>query len=126
MDISQRVELIGLFYENRRSVSQCLRVYRVLHGRDAGPSETAVYNLIKKFQETGSVHDAPRPGCPRRARTKKNINAVATNVAINPTTSTRRRAKKLGLSESTLRRILHEDLNTAVRNQPCLLLLPKT
>lgn len=110
MEIAERVELVELYYINGCSVTQCLRKFRAVHGIHAGPSEQAVRNLVKKFKETGSLHDAPRSGGPRTARTEQNITAVAMDVAANPSTSIRRRAQGLGLSRATLHRILIEDL----------------
>lgn len=110
MDIPQRTVLIKLFYQNGCSATQCLRAYRAAHGKHAGPTEATVRALVKKFEKTGSVHDAPRSGVPRTARSEENINTVAASLVADPTTSTRRRAQKLGLSQTTLRRILHEDL----------------
>ena len=98
-DTSTRVELVELYYENGRSVTQCLRAFRKAHGRYAAPSETTVRALVKKFKETGSVHDVPRSGRPRTARTEENVNAVAADVAANPTTSTRHRAQQLSSTE---------------------------
>ena len=41
------------------------------------PSQQAIYQLAKKFDETGSIEDAPRSGRPTTINTEENLEVVA-------------------------------------------------
>ena len=70
------------------------------------PARQTIYRLAKKFDETGSVKDAPRSGRAKSINTEENMQLVSQSFLRNPQTSRRRAARELDISRSTLRRIM--------------------
>ena len=70
------------------------------------PSRKAVYNLIHKFERTGSVADDKRTGRPVTTTTAENQERVAQHLVETPETSTRRGGLELDLSHTSYRRIV--------------------
>lgn len=70
------------------------------------PRRETIYHLCNRFRATGSVNDLPRSGRPRSSRTPENVDLVAQSVVASPHVSTRRRSLRLGVSRSSLKRIL--------------------
>ena len=93
----QRV-LIKLFYQNIKSVIQTQRAYRRYYGVRDSQSEFGIRSLIKRFGEHGMVHDRPRSGRPRTARTEEKIKQVRDSVRENPSTSIRKRSTQVVVS----------------------------
>jgi hypothetical protein len=65
---------------------------------------------MQRFEETGSLMNLPHTGRPRSARKEENIERVRASIEDEPQTFTRRRSRELGLSRTSLRRILTKDL----------------
>ena len=65
---------------------------------------------MKKVKETGILIDKPKRETPKIVCTPENIPAVAESVCEAPSTSIHRHSQQLNISETSLRRILHEDL----------------
>ena len=63
---------------------------------------------MKNVKETDILIDKPMREKPKTVRTPKNIAAVAESVCEATSTSIHRRAQQLNISESLLRRILHQ------------------
>lgn len=81
------------------------------------PARTA-REVIKRFKETGSYEDRPRSGRPRTARTPVNKRKIKGRIQRNPNSrknSTRKMAKAIGISEGSVRNILHKDLGMSAR-----------
>ena len=74
-------------------------------------TERAIRNVVKKFEETGSIGDRVRPVRHRGVRSVENIAAVSESVAEYPELLIRRRSQLLGFSDGSLWRILHQDLH---------------
>jgi len=72
---------------------------------DEIPARQTVYRLAKKFDETGSVEDAPGRGRRKSVNTDENMQLVSQNYRLNPQTSQRQAARELDISRSTLQRI---------------------
>ncbi|KAK3868152.1 hypothetical protein Pcinc_026438 [Petrolisthes cinctipes] len=73
--------------------------------RDA-PSDSAIRTLINRFEEQGAVSDRPRSGRTRTARTDETREQVRKSIEENPGTSTRRQSRQLGISRTSLLRVL--------------------
>ena len=70
---------------------------------------TSVYR-IKKFSSKGSVDDEPRSGRPRSSRTKDLVKSVKVKISRNPRRSLKKMAAEAGISPTSMRRLVHEDL----------------
>uniref|UniRef100_A0A914EB79 Transposase IS30-like HTH domain-containing protein n=1 Tax=Acrobeloides nanus TaxID=290746 RepID=A0A914EB79_9BILA len=80
-------------------------------GRLLGIDESTVRKAIKRFEETGSNDNRKRE---KTARSSRNIQRAKGMIKRNATTkvnSTRKLAKKLGVSQESARQILRTDLN---------------
>lgn len=106
----QRLQIIKIYYRNSESVVATLRALTPIFGRNSRPSRQAIHNLVKKFESEYSLLDVAVPVRLRFARSVENIAAVEASVANDPNQSISRRSQELGLSETTLWRILHKDL----------------
>ena len=112
-------------YLRTMSISETQRDYRIHFKTRISPTKNAIKSLVRKFQETGAVHDAKKTGRPKLIRTEVQINRVATDVANNSNTSIRRRSLQLGITRSSLQRILKKDLKLfPYKIQLCQELLP--
>ncbi len=65
-------------------------------------------NLVRKFDETGSVEDEPRSGRHRSVSTDENKERVRAAFEESPATSLRRASLDLNVSKSSLQRMLKE------------------
>lgn len=89
-------------HENGKGVREIARFL------DIEPS--TVSRTIKRFEETGSNENRKRE---KTARSRRNIQRTKGMIKRNPSTkvnSTRKLAKKLGISDFSARKILREDL----------------
>jgi len=68
-----------------------------------------VYNVWKRYQEENTTDAKPRPGRKRTVRTDEVVEAVKQHMK-NPQGSMRKTAKELNISQTTIRRIVKEDL----------------
>ena len=70
------------------------------------------HSLIQKFEQTGSVLDdrVGKTGHPTTAATEKNIDVVQHILKFQPETSIRTVGKAIGLSKSTVQRIMRDIL----------------
>ena len=73
------------------------------------PNST-VWNIIRKFQTTNEVEDLPRTGRPRFMRTPKKIKATRERVRRSPKRSMRKMASEVGISKSSMHRLIHENI----------------
>ena len=73
--------------------------------------QTTVSRLVQKFEEFGSVATRKSPGRNCNVGTQQNIAAVQDSVNVSPMKSLRPRAQQLGMSTSSVHRILKKDLH---------------
>ncbi|CAK1588653.1 unnamed protein product [Parnassius mnemosyne] len=110
ISLENRIKIIKIHYENGGSVKVTFRKIRDIFGQHNRPSETAIKNLVAKFESTGSVQNVPTPTRVRPGRSTENIAAVCHSVEEDPNLSIPQRSQQLGLSKTTTWRILHKDL----------------
>ena len=78
-----------------------------LHFSTDPPTRLTIYRIRDKFEETGSVTDAPRSGRPTMY-TKENVDTVSEAYARSPQKSLRRGSAEMGIKRISLRKILTE------------------
>ena len=71
------------------------------------PSRQTIYRLRNKFDETGSVSNAPKSARPKTSETEENEMLVAMTFVNSPRKSTRRASAKLSIPRTSLRRLMH-------------------
>lgn len=104
--LAERVEIVSLFYRNHENARETARLFNGLHP-DRSVHHKYVLELLRKFQETGSVANAKRN--PQREFPVMNEAAsleVVGQVSADPALSTRKLAGITNLSRTTIRRIL--------------------
>ncbi|XP_069359553.1 histone-lysine N-methyltransferase SETMAR-like [Maniola hyperantus] len=109
----QRAYCVKQFYLNNFSLITVRRLFRVeygLHDLSQCPSAPLIKKWVKKFEETGSTLNVKQTGGPRTSRSEENVQQVSASVRRDPDLSTRKRSAELGLSRTSLRRILKLDL----------------
>lgn len=106
----QRYQIVEIYFSNGKSVRRTYRALRAIYGKDHRPSETAIYNTIEKLRTTFTLLDAKPLQRQKTVRSDGNIAVVKASLADSPNLSIRQRAQYLGISPSTIRKILCEDL----------------
>lgn len=109
----QRAFCVKQFYLNNGSLIIVRRLFRVeydLHDLNQCPSPGLIKKWVKKFEETGSTLNVKQAGGPRTTRSEENALRVSDSIRRDPGLSTRKRSAELGISRTSLRRILKLDL----------------
>ncbi|CAH2007407.1 unnamed protein product [Acanthoscelides obtectus] len=106
LNLIQRTKVVQFYYEHNHSIVNTKRAYRRFFNVRTAPSTGAIRSIIWRFQTQGSVSDLLRTVRPRLAFTGENIERVEESFQEDLEPSTRRRSTQLGLSRTSLRRIL--------------------
>lgn len=106
----QRYQIVEIYFTNGKSIKRTYRALRDIYGKNGRPSETAIRHTIEKLRTTFTLLDAKPATRQKTARSDLNIAAVRESLAESPDLSIRQRAQRLGISASTIRKILCEDL----------------
>nr|CAH7750046.1 unnamed protein product [Callosobruchus chinensis] len=122
--IEQRVAIVELYFEHQRSIVETQRALRRRLNARNSPTAMTISKLIARFRQQGSVADLSRAVRPRSARTEENIEHVEASIEDHAETSIRRRCVELGLSRSSLHRILKHLRMSAYKIQLAHLLRP--
>ena len=110
--IEQRSKIVK-FYLETKSLVQTQREYCKHFGVKEAPSVTSIKKIVQKFEVHGTCHNRNKGNSGRRvsACTELNIDTVRESTVRSPKKSIRRRSSELGLTKSTIQRILKQDLN---------------
>jgi len=92
------------------AVQRAVRTRYQIPPRDRVPDRKSILLWVENFRGTGSV-SKKRRGRPRTSRTPENIEAVRRSVLQSPRRSARKHASALGISNRSVRRILHQYLH---------------
>ena len=101
------------YVKNDESVTETQRLFkrRFNIGRHGNvPSRNSILTWVNALRTTGSLLKAKPPGPVRTARTLENVDRVREAITRSPRRSARRHSTELGISQSTMQRILHKDL----------------
>ena len=93
--------------KNGENFAETVRNVKSFLGRCEAPSRPAIVKLVQKFELLGQVSDVKNRTRARRARTPVNIASVVHSVQENPGLSIPCRSLELGISKTTIHRILH-------------------
>lgn len=117
MLLSERIEILILYYQNGETAGGALDAYRKKHKTKTatGPwSRAAVGNLVRKFETSGSVHDAPRRRSARLVAQRTNqiqeeVHTVA-QAAPRGESSVRDISRRTGIPITTVWRTMRYEL----------------
>ncbi|KAJ4443735.1 hypothetical protein ANN_05513 [Periplaneta americana] len=111
----QRPFAIKAYYKNNYNSIATQRLFRChynIHRNDPIPSaHDAIKIWIQNFEVSGSALKKKSPGKQRSVCTQENINAVRVAMIRSPKRSASRHAISLGLSNTSIPRILHKGLH---------------
>ena len=111
--LEHRVLAYETYVKNGESVTETQRLFkrRFNIGRHGNqPSRNSILRWVNVLRTTGSLLKAKPPGPVRTARTSENVDRVREAITRSPWRSARRHFTELGISQSTMQRILHKDL----------------
>lgn len=109
-----RAFVIETYFKNGDSVICTQRLFRTHFGisrHGAIPDRKTILTRVRNFRVTSSAMKKPPPGRPRSVRTPQNVQLLQQAVTRSPRRPARRHAASLGISDRTVRRILHQDLH---------------
>jgi len=110
----QRAFAVETFFKSGESYIKTMRAFCrnfKISPRKPIPSRNTLKLWVHNFREKGSVLKSKHPGQQRSTRTPENIERVRSAFQKSPERSHRKHAASLGMKASTIRRILHDDLN---------------
>jgi hypothetical protein len=113
VDWSTRAFAVKAFYKNGDSFVIAQHEFRSefgVHRNCAVQSAHAIKTWVRNFEATVSTLKK-KGGSVKIIHTPKNIVVVREAIEISPHRSARRHSVSLGLSEASVRRILHKDLH---------------
>lgn len=109
----ERAFTVEVYFSNGKSVIATQRAFR-RHFNVAPlgrvPDGKSILYWVKSFRNTGNV-TRRRNEVPRPVRSRENVEAVRASMLRSPRRSARKHASALGISDRSLRRILHNDLH---------------
>ena len=104
----QRITAVKFYYQNNengaaagRLLAEHFQIKHVIQGRN-------ITNLVKKFEETGNINDAPRTGRPVSATTNERGDNLIASLTGSPQKSVRRLSDEHGISITSVWRLLHK------------------
>lgn len=97
-----RTAIIALHLKGKRPCD----IIRLLH-----LNKLTVLRVIKRYKELGNTLDRPRSGRPPTANIARNVKVLRERIRRNFKRSMRKMAKDIGISESSVRRIVKTKLN---------------
>ena len=106
----QRIKIVETYFATKLVVLTQQQCWKEL-GRDKVPDRKTIDHLVAKFCETGSVAIANegRSGRSCLVKTLSNVQNLREQFEESPRKSTRL-SREVGISRSSARRILHDDL----------------
>lgn len=105
LSTEQRVFIIKTFYQTNNKTETC-RHFNKQFNRQI--KRDTVGDIVDRFEENGKIDDKKRSGRPIVIRTVDNRDAVKSLFTNDPTTSTRRVASEMGISKTSILRILSD------------------
>lgn len=107
---AERSDIVDLYIENQNSIISTQRKFRAKFPERTAPTASTIRALYAKFKSGVGLGNVRRGTIQRRARSSTNITIAQDLLAESPNVSTSRHAQTLGISRSSMRRILRLDL----------------
>ena len=105
--------VVETFFKNNESVIATQRAFRRhfrLGRRAPVPDRKTILLWVSNMRATGSTLKRKPPGRPRSVRTPENVQTVRASIEQSPRRSARKHAAALGISDRSVRRMLHQEL----------------
>jgi transposase len=114
MDLEMRRDLIRCYYASNNSAAAALRHYKMEKQLHHDPCDvSAIRKLVKKFETTFSLLDAPRSGRPSLMESRQDVVLQALEKTQNEfgSTSSTTVSKETGIPQPSVHRILRHHLH---------------
>lgn len=108
----EKILMVKLYYENGSSFTKTIRKFatiKKLKKKNEYPTRATVSNIIKNFENSGNVADCPRSGRPSVSGDQ--ITEISDAVTACCTSSTREISALIGISKTTVHKVLRQHLN---------------
>ena len=102
----QRIFLLKQWWMSGKTVRTVNAAFRNEFPDVPIPTRQTMYQLARKFDETGSIEDASRSGRARTVSTEENSELVLETFRLNPQLTQRRASNELGIARRSLGRIM--------------------
>ena len=104
----ERITAVKFYYQNNENgaaaghlLAEHFQIKHIIQGRN-------ITNLVKKFEETGNINDAPRTGRLVSATTNERGNNLIASLTGSPQKSVRCLSDEHGISITSVWRLLHK------------------
>ncbi len=104
LSVAERVAVVRL-YSKHESATVVTRKWSKSFN-SAAPIRQTIYDINRRFDDTGTVGDMPRSGRPRSAQSLENVRAILDTFERSPKKSSRRASLELGIDRMAILRIL--------------------
>ena len=105
--------IVEMFFKNNESVIATKRAFRRhfrLGRRAPVPDRIMILLWVSNMRATGSTLKQKPPGQPQSIRLPENVQTVRASIKQSPRRSARKHAAALGISDRSVRRMLHQEL----------------
>ena len=106
LTLQQRTAAVKHFYQSNNNAAEAARRLAAQFSLPV-PQGRNVKSIVEKFEETGSVSDLPKPGRRKSATDADQQAAIIQALQDSPQKSSRQLSRELGISRSSVLRILH-------------------
>lgn len=103
---AEKIDMIFIYGKCRQNMRESIRLYAERFPDRAIPSRSVFSDIIKIFQETGSVGNKKRLRA-KKVTDKNNVTNTLAAVIYNPHTNTRQLERMSGISRRSILRIFH-------------------
>lgn len=107
----ERAQIVELYIKNSFSIVKTQREFRAKNLVRKAPTKDTIKKIYEHFRSFGTLSNAKRPNQSRPVRSDLNIDLTRESIEREPETSSRRRSLHIGVSDRSLRRIIHSDLH---------------
>ena len=108
--LQDRILMIKYYYGCDGNITLAQRKWSSHHKNRPKPDNHTFRSLVDKFEETGEVTDRTRKDKGTRSTSPEVIAEITNRIAEEPRISTRRLAQEVGISRSTVLRLLKKDM----------------
>ena len=105
---TKRAQLVELFFVHG-GYGRAANALAALHPCLKKPGKSVVFRTVKRFRETGSVHNRKKTERPRSATNDNILTNVLATIGLNPHATSREIANSNGVSQTSVLRILKRE-----------------
>jgi len=106
LSVEEKIQIV-LLYAKYENIQEVKRQWKN-HFATAAPVDETIRNIVKKFKETGSVHDRERSGRPRSVVTEQAKQNIREMMQEDANISIRRGAGDINMTRSSYHRAIEE------------------